>query len=68
MEANRPLFIPVILGTARMGRMSLHAARLVTGELVSARASRPTSSISQSFHCPPTMRERPSSTPTFPPR
>src|SRR5207253_6988707 len=25
--------IPVILGTARMGRMSLHAARLVTGEL-----------------------------------
>src|SRR5207302_756324 len=33
MEANRPLFIPVILGTARMGRMSLHAARLVTGEL-----------------------------------
>src|SRR5213083_935332 len=33
MEASRPLFIPVILGTARMGRMSLHAARLVTGEL-----------------------------------
>jgi len=33
MEADRPLFIPVILGTARMGRMSLHAARLVTEEL-----------------------------------
>src|SRR5438105_15546086 len=33
MEASRALFIPVILGTARVGRMSLHAARLVTGEL-----------------------------------
>src|SRR6476659_982392 len=33
MEADRPLFIPVILGTARMGRMSLHAAQLVTGEM-----------------------------------
>jgi len=33
MEANRPLFIPVILGTARMGRMSLHAAHLVNQEL-----------------------------------
>src|ERR1700741_4994894 len=33
MESNRSLFIPVILGTARMGRMSLHAAQLVTGEL-----------------------------------
>src|ERR1043166_5931358 len=33
MEASRSLFIPVILGTARMGRMSLHAARLITGEL-----------------------------------
>jgi NAD(P)H-dependent FMN reductase len=33
MEATRPLFIPVILGTARMGRMSLHAARLVTSEV-----------------------------------
>ena len=33
MEATRPLFIPVILGTARMGRMSLHAAQLVTQEL-----------------------------------
>ena len=33
MEASRPLFIPVILGTARMGRMSLHAAQLVTQEL-----------------------------------
>src|SRR5213082_718061 len=33
MEASRPLFIPVILGTARMGRMSLHAARIVSGEL-----------------------------------
>jgi NAD(P)H-dependent FMN reductase len=33
MEMSRTLFIPVILGTARMGRMSLHAARLVTEEL-----------------------------------
>src|SRR5438477_9072792 len=33
MDASRSLFIPVILGTARMGRMSLHAARLVTEEL-----------------------------------
>src|SRR5215470_18159806 len=33
METSRKLFIPVILGTARMGRMSLHAARLVTEEL-----------------------------------
>jgi NAD(P)H-dependent FMN reductase len=32
MDASRPLFIPVILGTSRMGRMSLHAARLVTQE------------------------------------
>src|SRR5260370_37522344 len=32
MERGRPLFIRVILGTARMGRMSLHAARLVTEE------------------------------------
>lgn len=33
MDNNRPLFIPVILGTARMGRMSLHAARIITEEL-----------------------------------
>ena len=33
MESVRPLFIPVILGTARMGRMSLHVAQLVTNEL-----------------------------------
>ena len=33
MEEGRPLFIPVILGTARMGRMSLHAAQLVSTEL-----------------------------------
>ena len=33
MDASRPLFIPVILGTARMGRMSMHAARLVTREV-----------------------------------
>lgn len=33
MDASRPLFIPVILGTARMGRMSLHVARLVTQEV-----------------------------------
>ena len=33
MNTNRPLFIPVILGTVRAGRMSEHAARLVTGEI-----------------------------------
>jgi NAD(P)H-dependent FMN reductase len=33
MLAGRPLYIPVILGTTRMGRMSSHAARLVTEEL-----------------------------------
>lgn len=30
---SRPLFIPVILGTVRQGRMSAHAANLVTHEL-----------------------------------
>jgi NAD(P)H-dependent FMN reductase len=29
----RPLFIPVILGTTRMGRMSAHVARWVTAEV-----------------------------------
>jgi NAD(P)H-dependent FMN reductase len=33
VEGNRKLFIPVILGTVRMHRMSQHAARLVTAEL-----------------------------------
>jgi len=33
MDSTRPLFIPVILGTTRKGRMSLHAARLVEQEL-----------------------------------
>jgi len=33
MQASRPLFIPVILGTTRQGRMSVHAAKLLTGEL-----------------------------------
>ena len=33
MESNRPLFIPVILGTARKGRMSEFAARLLYAEL-----------------------------------
>ncbi len=33
MGSSRPLFIPVILGTARMGRMSLHVARLITREV-----------------------------------
>src|SRR5713101_4299327 len=30
---TRPLFIPVILGTVRQGRMSAHPARLLTKEL-----------------------------------
>ena len=33
MDASRPLFIPVLLGTARMGRRCLHAARLGTREV-----------------------------------
>src|SRR5690606_3345863 len=31
MEQPRPLSIPVILGTARQGRMSAHAARWIAG-------------------------------------
>jgi NAD(P)H-dependent FMN reductase len=33
LGAERPLFIPVILGTPRQGRMSEHAARFVLGEV-----------------------------------
>jgi NAD(P)H-dependent FMN reductase len=33
MKEARPLFIPVILGTVRKGRMSAHAARFVFGRL-----------------------------------
>ena len=33
MSAVRPLSIPVILGTTRKGRMSVHAARFVFGQL-----------------------------------
>ncbi len=33
MSEDRPLSIPVILGTTRKGRMSAHAARFVAGEL-----------------------------------
>jgi NAD(P)H-dependent FMN reductase len=33
MPTPRPLFIPVILGTPRQGRMSEHVARFVLGEL-----------------------------------
>jgi NAD(P)H-dependent FMN reductase len=33
MSAERPLFIPVILGTPRQGRMSEHAARFVLQEV-----------------------------------
>ncbi len=33
MPANRPLFIPVILGTSRQGRASEHAARFMLEEL-----------------------------------
>src|SRR5712664_3023599 len=32
MPTSRPLFIPVILGTPRQGRMSEHVARFVLGE------------------------------------
>ncbi|HEX7957177.1 MAG TPA: NAD(P)H-dependent oxidoreductase [Pyrinomonadaceae bacterium] len=33
MTDTRPLFIPVVLGTVRQGRMSEHVARFVRGEL-----------------------------------
>jgi NAD(P)H-dependent FMN reductase len=33
MGATRPLFIPVILGTTRQGRMSEHAARFIASEV-----------------------------------
>src|SRR5262245_35423406 len=33
MKQERPLDIPVICGTTRKGRMSIHAARFMTGEL-----------------------------------
>src|SRR4028119_1054683 len=33
MSVERPLFIPVILGTPRQGRMSEHVARFVLGEV-----------------------------------
>jgi NAD(P)H-dependent FMN reductase len=32
MPSDRPLFIPVILGTSRQGRMSAHAAKLMAAE------------------------------------
>jgi len=33
MNGERPIFIPVILGTTRKGRMSEHVAKFVAGEL-----------------------------------
>ena len=33
MEGSRSLFLPVILGTTRQGRMSLHVSRLITQEV-----------------------------------
>jgi NAD(P)H-dependent FMN reductase len=33
VELDRPLFVPVILGTPRQGRMSEHAAKLMTAEI-----------------------------------
>jgi len=33
MEGSRSLFIPVILGTTRQGRMSLNVSRLITQEV-----------------------------------
>src|SRR6266705_4781510 len=33
MKETRPLAIPVILGTTRKGRMSLHAAQFIVGQL-----------------------------------
>jgi len=33
MTSSRPLFIPVVLGTTRKGRMSVHAPNLITSEI-----------------------------------
>ena len=33
MTSSRPLFIPVVLGTTRKGRMSVHAASLMSSEI-----------------------------------
>ena len=33
MSQTRPLSIPVILGTTRQGRMSIHAAQFMTAEI-----------------------------------
>jgi NAD(P)H-dependent FMN reductase len=33
MGSERPIFIPVILGTPRQGRMSEHAAKFIHGEV-----------------------------------
>jgi NAD(P)H-dependent FMN reductase len=33
MDTNRPIFIPVILGTSRQGRMSEHVAKFVVEEV-----------------------------------
>jgi NAD(P)H-dependent FMN reductase len=33
MESGRPIFIPVILGTTRKGRMSEHVANFMTREV-----------------------------------
>jgi hypothetical protein len=49
MDEKKPLFIPVILGTARKGRMSDWAARLLWQEL----AHRP-----KSHHSPSRNRRR----------
>jgi len=56
MEAGRPLFIPVILGTARMGRMSLTQLSLSPGNWASAQALRPTSSKSRGISLTPLTR------------
>src|SRR3972149_3035884 len=33
MNTNRPIFIPVILGTSRQGRMSEHVAKFIVEEV-----------------------------------
>jgi NAD(P)H-dependent FMN reductase len=38
MDTNRPIFIPVILGTSRQGRMSEHVAKFVVEEVAKREA------------------------------
>jgi NAD(P)H-dependent FMN reductase len=65
MDTNRPIFIPVILGTSRQGRMSEHVAKFVVEE-VAKRDGVETELIDiRKFRFPPQMRVKPSKTLSF---